>query len=110
MNNRFSRKKHGTVKVYLRPEIDKEPWLRKLAGRTEKQILRWVRQDIAKRLKLRIKDILFERYKDGWILLHYNQRIVWQPKNSKTVGGWHPAEEWAVEHHQLHGEHPGYDE
>ena len=108
MTNRLSPKKHGTVKIYIRLDIGKNPWVRRLSGyRTTKQILAEVRKGMAKRLKRRIKEVHYAPHEDGWIFLCDDRRIIWEDKRGR---GWEPGEEWTVEHHQLHGEHPGYEE
>jgi hypothetical protein len=112
MNSRLSSKKKGFVKIFIRPAIDERPWVRVLGGkRTTKQVLESVRKTIAKRLKKRRKDLRYEPYKEGWIFLCEGKRIIWKIRERAADNrGWVSGEEWIVEHSQLHGEHPGYDE
>ena len=106
--NRLSPKKHGTVKIYIRPVIDNRPWLRKLGGRrTTRDLLRAVRRSLAKRLHKRIKEIHYEPYADGWIFLCDNFRIIW---NTKQRGRWDLGEERLIAPHQLHEDNRQYDE
>jgi hypothetical protein len=105
--NRLSSKKHGMVTIYVRPEIERKPWVRRLGGRrTTKDLLEAIRKYMAKRLKRRMKDVRYEAYKDGWIFLCDSARVVWTSKSRD----WQAGEEWIVEHHEVHREHPGYDE
>jgi hypothetical protein len=108
--NKFSPRKSGMVKIYIRPEIEAEPWIRRLGGRrTTKTLLKAVCKQVAKHLKRRLKEIHCEAYKDGWILLCNSQRIIWSPGRRGSLH-WHPGEEWVVRHEDLHREHAGYDD
>ena len=109
--SKLSPKKHGMVRLYVRTDVKANPWVQRLGGhQTTKTVLKRVRKSMAKRLKRRIAEIEYAPYDDGWIFLCDSQRIIWEFRRGKGASGWGPGEEWTVAPHELHREHPGYDE